>query len=379
MKLFIPKETVAGESRVAATPETVKKLVQTGFSVFLEPGAGQASAFRDSDYEKAGAKIDPSALSQSDIVCKVRKPSVEEAAQLKEGAIFVGLMRPLKPASDEVLKIFSSRKITGLAMELVPRIARAQKLDALSSQAGIAGYKAVLLAANSSGKFFPMSMTAAGTIQPAKVLVIGAGVAGLQAIATAKRLGAVVEAFDTRPVVKDQVESLGGKFIELPVAEKSEDNRGYATEVSQKTHELEMELIAKHAKTADAVITTALIPGKKAPVLITEETVKQMKQGAVIVDLAAERGGNCPLTEADKEIVKHGVRIIGYTNLPSMMAHESSQLYARNVLNLLLEFWKDGQMRLDLQDEVAKNTLLTHQSEIVSPVAKDAVAKGAEV
>lgn len=379
MKLFIPKETIAGESRVAATPETVKKMIQAGFSVSLESGAGQAAALRDSDYEKAGARVDASGLSQADIVCKVRKPSAPEAARLKEGAIFIGLMRPLKPASDEVLKIFRSRKITGLAMELVPRIARAQKMDALSSQANLAGYKAVLLAANALGKVFPMMITAAGTVQPARVLVIGAGVAGLQAVATAKRLGARVEAFDTRAAVQEQVESVGGKFIALPAEEQAEDARGYAKEVSRKTHEKELELIAEHARTADVVITTALIPGQKAPVLMTEDTVKAMKTGAVIVDLAAERGGNCPLTEIDKEVVKHGVRILGYTNLPGMMAHESSQLYARNVMNLLLEFWKEGRWTLDLQDEIAQSALLTYQGEIVSALAKDAAAKDAEL
>ncbi len=379
MKLFIPKEILAGEARVAATPETVKKLIEAGFEVSIEPGAGQAASFMDADYEKAGAHVELSGAAQADIICKVRKPSSEESSRFKEGAILVSFLRPMKPSSDETFKVLQTRKITSLAMELVPRIARAQKMDALSSQANLAGYKAVLLAANAMGKVFPMMITAAGTVQPARVLVIGAGVAGLQAIATAKRLGATVEAFDTRAAAKEQVESVGGKFIALPVEGPTEDAQGYAKEVSQKTHERELELIAQHARTADAVITTALIPGKKAPVLITEDTVKIMKPGAVIVDLAAERGGNCPLAEADKEVVKHGVRILGYTNLPGMMAHESSQLYARNVMHLVLQFWKDKKMTLDPQDEVAKNVLVTRDGQPVNPMVLDAIKSGAEI
>jgi NAD(P) transhydrogenase subunit alpha len=323
--------------------------------------------------------VDAAGAAEADIICKVRKPSPEEVARLKEGAILVSLLRPMKPSSDETLQGFRARKITAFAMELVPRIARAQKMDALSSQANLAGYKAVLLAANAMGKVFPMMITAAGTVQPARVLVIGAGVAGLQAIATAKRLGALVEAFDTRSAAKEQVESVGGKFIALPVEEHAEDAQGYAKEVSQQTHEKELELIRQHARTADVVITTALIPGKKAPVLLTEDTVKIMKPGAVIVDLAAERGGNCPLTEADKEIVKHGVRILGYTNLPGMMAHEASQLYARNVTHVVLQFWKDGKMDLDPQDEVVKAALVTREGQVVNLQVQDAIKTGAEI
>lgn len=248
---------------------------------------------------------------------------------------------------------------------MIPRIARAQKLDALSSQSNVAGYKAVLLAANALGKFMPMMMTAAGTITPAKVLVIGAGVAGLQAIATAKRLGAVVEAFDTRPVVKEQVESLGARFVELKTQEQTEGAGGYAKELSKTSHDQELALIAEHAKAADIVITTAQIPGKRAPLLITQETVRQMKAGSVIVDLAVETGGNCELSEAGREIVRHDVTMIGHVNVPSLMPHQASTLYARNVLNLLLEIYKDRALKIDLADEVIGGACVTHEGKIL--------------
>ncbi len=377
-KIFIPKETLVNETRVSATPETVKKLIKLGFDVFVEAGAGKFSGFQDSDYIASGGNI--KTLWEADILLKVRKPNDRELAKVRDGAILFSLVRPVQFPSDAFIKTAAQKKLTVFAMELIPRIARAQKLDALSSQAGIAGYKAVILAANASGKLFPMMMTAAGTIQPARVLVIGAGVAGLQAVATAKRLGAIVEAFDTRAAAKDQVESLGGKFLELAVTEKSEDERGYATEVSKETHEKELELISSRAKLADVVITTALIPGKKAPVLVTEKTVAEMKPGAIIVDLAAERGGNCPLAKPDEVITtQNDVKIFGLTNLPATMAFEASQLYARNVLNLLNECYKGGQFDFDLKNEVIENSLLLHQGEIVSPVAKTAREKGIEV
>jgi len=382
MKIAVPKEINHEESRIAATPETVKKLVRAGFSVSFESGAGVLANHPDSEFETAGAKIvanSEAVYRETDIILKVRKPSLAELDLIRDSAICLSFVRPLKPASEEWFKKITAKNISYFAMELVPRIARAQKLDALSSQASVAGYKAVLLASHVSGKLFPMMVTAAGTVQPAKVLVIGAGVAGLQAIATAKRLGAVVEAFDTRVAAKEQVESVGGRFLQLEIEESTEDSRGYATEVSKKTHRSELALIAKHAKAADIVITTALIPGRPAPVLIPEEIVKQMKPGSVIVDLAAERGGNCPLSEPDRETEKHGVKILGYTNLPGMMAYEASQLYARNVMNLVLEFWKKGSFAIDLSDEVAKQTLLCHQGKSVSPVVQEAVQKGTEI
>ena len=381
MNVAIPKEIAENEHRVAATPETVKKMVAAGLNVVVEKNAGEACAISDSEYTAAGATIasDPKSLLQNaDIVLKVQRPienkvlACHEVEWLREGSTLIAFLQPL--LYPELVERLIARKISALSMDAIPRIARAQKLDALSSQANVAGYKAVLMAASSLGKMMPMLMTAAGTIAPAKVLVIGAGVAGLQAIATAKRLGAVVEAFDTRPVVKDQVESLGAKFVELDTKEDTEDKGGYAKELSKESHEKELALIAQHAKAADIVITTAQIPGKPSPVLITEDTVRQMKPGSVIVDLAAEGGGNCMLTEAGRELVKHGVTIIGRLNVPSLMPNQSSSLYARNILNLLLEFYKDGKINLDPENEIIKGALITHEGKITQPDLEKAVA-----
>ena len=372
MRVAIIKEAAENEFRVAVTPETVKKLISAGLTVTVQSGAGAASSISDEDYKSAGASIESDVrkiLGQSDIVLKVERPlqnssiAADEAGLIKEGALLISFLQPL--VNHKLIEQLARRNITSFSMDAVPRIARAQKLDALSSQANVAGYKAVLVAANALGKMFPMMITAAGTISSSKVLVIGAGVAGLQAIATAKRLGSLVEAFDTRPAVKEQVESLGGKFISLEIKSSAEDKGGYAKELSKEDHDRELELIAKHVHAADIVITTAQIPGKRAPLLIKEDAVKSMKSGSVIVDLAAEGGGNCALTEAGKTVIKHSVTIVGTRNFPSLMAAQSSQLYARNIAGLLFEILKDGKINLDLNDEVIKGSLITHGSKIV--------------
>lgn len=373
MKLGIPKETQANEKRVAATPETIKKYLASGFSAAVQSGAGEAANITDADYKAAGAEIasdSQSLFGNSDIILKVQRPSDSEIQLMKEGASLISFLYPLI-YPDTVLKL-SNRKLTAFAVDMIPRIARAQKMDALSSQSNLAGYKAILMAADATGKFMPMLMTAAGTISPAKVLVLGAGVAGLQAIATAKRLGALVEAYDTRPVVKEQVESLGARFIEIPIKEAAlEDKGGYAKELSKESHEEELRFIGKHVQNADIVVTTALIPGKKAPVLITEDAVKQMKKGSVIVDLAAEAGGNCVLTEPGKRVVKHGVQLIGELNIPSLLAQESSLLYARNIFNMMSELYKDGQLALKENDEVVQGSLIVRAGEVVHPAVKE--------
>lgn len=361
MIIAIPKETEPNEKRVAATPETVKKLTAARFTVQVQAGAGLASHIADADFSAAGAAVVPDAaalLKNADLTLKVQKPSLQEADLLKEGSALMAFLQPaLNP---DLVKKLADRRIVAFSIDAIPRIARAQKLDALSSQANISGYKAVLMAANALGRLMPMMMTAAGTVSPAKVLVLGAGVAGLQAIATAKRLGAVVEAFDTRPAVKEQVESLGGRFIEFEAHENErEDKQGYAKEMSNESQAKEMELIGKHAQGADIVITTAQIPGKKAPLLLTEDTVKKMKPGSVIVDLAAETGGNCAATQPGEEIVKHGVTLIGRFNVPSLMPAQSTVLYARNILNLVLEATKDGALHLDLANEIIRSALVT--------------------
>lgn len=369
MIIGIPTELQQNEKRVAATPETIQKYVKAGFQVIVQRGAGAGASILDPNYESAGASLAADGrevYQRADLVLKVQPPSDQELALFRKESVLISFLQPLTQ-----LKLIQSLASTGcsaFAMEMVPRIARAQKCDALSSQSNVSGYKAVLLAANRIQKLFPLMMTAAGTIQPAKVLVLGAGVAGLQAIATAKRLGAKVEAFDTRPVVKEQVESLGGKFLELDlIAKDIEDKGGYAKELSQDDHQRELDLIAKHAMEADVVISTALIPGRPAPVLITEETVKKMKQGSVIVDLAAEAGGNCPLTQKDTETIQHGVTLIGYTNLPSMMADEASKLYARNVMNLVFEIWVKDRLDLDQDNEIVREALVTRDGKVVHP------------
>ena len=354
MRVGVPKEIAVGERRVALVPDSVRSLAKLGVELVLQTGAGDGAFFADSEYEKAGARILPDAVTlyrEADVVLKVHKPSEAETALIREGAVLIGLLQPA--ASAELIQHLGDRKITAFAMELIPRISRAQKMDALSSQANLAGYKAVLIAAGSLAKFFPMLMTAAGTVAPAKVLVLGAGVAGLQAIATAKRLGAVVWGYDVRPVVKEQVESLGAKFLEFDLGQQEmQDQGGYAKELSPEAKRKQQEMLAERTKEFDVVITTALIPGKPAPRLVTKETVVGMKPGSVIVDLAAEAGGNCELTEPGKDVVKHGVIIHGPLNVPSTMAVNASQLYARNISELLKVMIKDGKLNLDFSDEI---------------------------
>ena len=330
MIVGIPKETAANERRVALVPDLVTKLVKAGLEVVVQPGAGAAAGFLDEAYREKGARLDDSVLAHADVVLKVQPPTVGESKAIKEGATLIACLQPYTKA--EHFQVLATRKITAFAMELMPRITRAQPMDVLSAMSTVSGYKAVLIAAYNLPKFFPLLMTAAGTVSAARVFVIGAGVAGLQAIGTAKRLGAVVEAFDTRPVVKEQVESMGAKFVELALETKdAEAKTGYAKAQSEEFYNQQRQLMSRSVVAADVVITTALIPGKPAPVLITEEMVQGMRPGSVIVDLAAEQGGNCPLTEPGREVVKHGVLVCGPVNLPSSMPFHASQMFARTV------------------------------------------------
>ncbi|MEO8767915.1 MAG: Re/Si-specific NAD(P)(+) transhydrogenase subunit alpha [Nitrosospira sp.] len=371
MHIGIPAEIRGGETRVAATPETVKKFTAKDFHVVLvQSGAGAGASIPDEEYQAAGATIVASAAelyAQSQIVLKVRGPESGELAMIRKDAVLLGLLSPHQADGIEAL---ARHGLTAFAMEKLPRISRAQSMDVLSSQANIAGYKAVLMAANVYQKFFPMLMTAAGTVKAARVLVLGAGVAGLQAIATAKRLGAVVEAFDVRPVAKEQVESLGAKFVEVPLSEEekaqAETAGGYAREMSDDYKRRQGELVHQRAAAADIIITTALIPGRPAPVLIKEETVRAMKPGSVIVDMAVEAGGNCLLSELDRIVVKHGVHLVGIANLPGLVAADSSALYSRNLmnfLNLMLDA-KSGEFKVNREDEVISGTLVCADGEV---------------
>ena len=372
MHIGIPAETRGGETRVAATPETVKKFTAKGLHVVLvQSGAGAGASIADEEYQAAGASIvaDPGELyGQSQIVLKVRAPEASELALMRKDAVLVGL---LSPHQAEGIEVLAAHGITAFSMEKLPRISRAQSMDVLSSQANIAGYKAVIMAANIYQKFFPMLMTAAGTVKAARVLVLGAGVAGLQAIATAKRLGAVIEAFDVRPAAKEQVESLGAKFVEVALSDEekaqAETAGGYAREMSEDYKRRQGELVHQRASAADIIITTALIPGRPAPVLIREETVQAMKPGSVIVDLAVEAGGNCPLSELNKVVVKHGVHLVGIANLPGLVAADSSALYARNLmnfLNLMLDA-KTGELNINRDDEIIAGTLVCANGEVI--------------
>ena len=376
--VFIPRESRRGETRIAATPETIRRMVKAGLEVAVERGAGEAAYFPDADLAAAGARtIDGAdaaaqAWSAADAVLTVTAPEADLAARMKPGALLVGFLAPHRNL--DLVRDLAGRRITALAMELVPRITRAQSMDALSSQANIGGYKAVLLAALRLPRYFPLLMTAAGTIKPARVVVMGAGVAGLQAIATARRLGAIVEVSDVRPAVKEQVQSLGGRFIELPLPEgtaSGEGAGGYAREMGEEFLRRQREIVQRHLAQADAVITTALVPGRPAPRLITREMVEAMRPGSVIVDLAVEQGGNCELSSAAGEVVHQGVVILGPTNLPATMPHDASSLYARNVLALLLLLWQDGRLAVDTADEVIAGTLLTHDGTVVhAPTAE---------
>ncbi len=365
MKIGVPKETAANERRVALTPDVAGRLVKAGFSVQVERGAGEAASFGDDAFGAAGGTLVATAadvLGQSDIVLKVQPPSAEEARLCREGAALVALFQP--SAERETVSQLAARRVTAFSLALLPRITRAQPMDVLSSQATVAGYKAVLLAAAATGRFFPMLVTAAGTVSPARVLVLGAGVAGLQAIATARRLGAVVSAFDVRAAVKEQVESLGAKFLALQIGEQAEAAGGYAKQLSEETHRRELAFLAEQVKDADVVITTAAIPGKRAPILITADAVRGMKPGSVIVDLAVETGGNCELAEAGTDVRRHGVLILGPVNLPSTVPVHASQMYAKNVSSFLLHVTRDGKLVLDFDDEIIRETCVTHAGEV---------------
>src|SRR6266481_5729980 len=376
MRVAVPKEITPRERRVALTPDAAAALVKGGMEILVETGAGDGAFHADAAFEKAGARIvpDPATLyEQADVVLKVQKPTLEEADRLREGAVLVSFLQAL--GSPDLVQRLAARRITSFGMEQVPRISRAQKMDALSSQANIAGYKAVLIAAESLAKFFPMLMTAAGTVFAARVLVIGAGVAGLQAIATARRLGAQVWGYDVRPVVKEQVESLGAKFLEFDLGvTDAEDKGGYARALSADAARRQQEMLGEKTKEFDVVVTTALVPGRTAPRLVTKETVAGMRPGSVIVDLAAEAGGNCELTEPEKVVVRHGVAIHGPTNLPATMPVHASQLYARNVSELVRELVKDGALKLDFQDEIVKGACVTHGGSVVNEAVKAALA-----
>ena len=366
MKIGAPGETAENEQRVALVPETVGRLTRGGHEIIIQAGAGARAGYTDEAYIEAGATIAPEAagvLGEAELVAKVQKPTLQEIAALKPGAILLALL--FARNDPETVQALANQKVTGLSMELVPRIARAQSMDVLSSQASIAGYKAVLIAANAQGKYFPMMMTAAGTVPPAKVLIIGAGVAGLQAIATAGRLGAVVEAFDVRAAAKDQVESLGARFVEVEGAADAEAAGGYAREQTEEERARAQEVLAEHVKDSDVVITTAAIPGRPAPKIVTEDMVHGMRPGAVIVDLAAETGGNCVLTKPGEIANVNGVLIHGPVNVPASMAHHASQLYSRNVaslLNLLLD--ENGEPNLNLEDEVFDAMCVSHDGAV---------------
>ncbi len=368
MKIGVPRETAASERRVALTPDIAGRLVKAGLAVLVERGAGEAASFGNEAYQAAGATVvatAPEVFGQSDAVLKVQPPSIAEIRLCREGTALVAVFQP--SAAQEAVSELAARKVTSFSLALLPRITRAQPMDVLSSQATVAGYKAVLLAAAATGRFFPMLVTAAGTLSPARVLILGAGVAGLQAIATARRLGAVVSAFDVRPAVKEQVESLGARFLELEVGEQAEAAGGYAKQLSEETHQRELAFLAQQVQDADVVITTAAIPGKRAPLLVSADAVRGMKPGSVIVDLAVETGGNCELTEAGADVVRHGVTILGPLNLPSTLPYHASQMYARNISSFLLHVVKDGVLRLDFEDEITRDTCVTHAGEVRKP------------
>lgn len=370
MLIGIPKERFEGEKRVATTPEAAQQLQKLGYDIAIETGAGETAKFRDKDYEAAGVKI-ISTLDElyqaADIILKVRAPDEQEVGLLREGQLFVSFLAPAQ--NPELLQALADKKVAALAMESIPRISRSQKMDALSSMANIAGYRAIIEAAQHFGRFFTGQITAAGKVPPAKVLVIGAGVAGLAAIGTAQSMGAIVRAFDTRPEVKEQVESMSGEFLMLEFEEDGSGDGGYAKTMSKEFIDAEMALFAEQAKDVDIIVTTALIPGRPAPELITEAMVKSMREGSVIVDLAAAMGGNCKLSEADKVVVKHGVSIIGYTDLPSRLPTQSSQLYATNLRHLLTDMTpnKDGKFIVDFEDEAIRGATVTKGGEITFP------------
>jgi NAD(P) transhydrogenase subunit alpha len=373
MRIGVPKETAEGERRVALVPEVVKRLSDQEMEVLVQRGAGSGALIPDAGFEEAGAELvdDPAQALSADVVVKVAAPNAEETAQLGSDSVLIAFLGPL--TNGEGVKAIAATGATSFALEAVPRISRAQSMDALSSQANIAGYRAALIGAQELGRYYPMLMTAAGTIRPATVLVLGAGVAGLQAIATARRLGAVVQGFDVRAAVKEQVESLGAKFLEFDLGGDLEGAGGYAKELTPEQQERQQQLMAEAIGKVDVVITTALVPGRRAPILVTEEAVKLMKPGSVIVDLAGEAGGNCELSEPGQSIVVHDVKILAPLNVPSTMAEHASQLYARNIQSLLgLMVSEEGALELDFDDEVIAGACITRGGEIVHEGAKAA-------
>lgn len=385
MRIGVTREVEVSERRVAIVPDVAARLVKQGHEVWVESGAGERATFTNSDYEAVGAQIiaDPATLwREVDLVLKVNPPEERESGQqeidwLRPGSALISFLNPL--GMPWLAQQLAERQISAFSIEMIPRTSRAQSMDALSSQASLAGYKAVLIAAATLPRFFPMLTTAAGTIPPAKVLIIGAGVAGLQAIATARRLGAVVEAYDVRPAVKEEVQSLGAKFIDVTLEEETVAAGGYAREVSEAAKQRTQEVLAHHVKTADVVITTAQVPGRRAPQIVTAEMVSQMRPGSVIVDLAAEQGGNCACTEAGKDVIWQGVTIIGPINLPASMPVHASQMYAKNLLSLVQLLSRDGQLHLNFGDDIIDSACITHQGEIRSTRVQEALAQHIQV
>ncbi len=378
MIIAVPKEILPGENRVACVPDVVSKFIKAGFELQVEKDAGLNAGFTNEMYESAGSKVIDNLndlYSSADLVLKVQRPldhpeaGKHELDLMKDGTILITFLYPLN--HPELAKKCAEKKINVISMDMIPRTTLAQKMDALSSQANIAGYKSVIMCADALGKIFPLMMTAAGTISPAKVVIMGAGVAGLQALGTAKRLGAVVEVSDIRTAVKEEVLSLGGKFIEVDTDEDMQDEGGYAKEASEEFLKKQKELIFKHVTEADIVITTALVPGKKAPVLVTEEMVKKMKPGSVVLDMAVEFGGNCEVSEKGKTVKKHGVKIIGEPNLPSLVPTHSSEVYSKNILSLVTHIGKEGKVELNLEDEIVQGSLITHNGEVINQRIKE--------
>jgi H+-translocating NAD(P) transhydrogenase subunit alpha len=363
VKIGVPRETATGERRVALVPDAAGRLASDGFDVLVERGGGEGAYFADDAYAEAGARLVENVYGEADVVVKVQKPSADEITALREGTVLIGFLQPL--TDRETSQRLGERGVTAFAMESIPRITRAQAMDALSSQSTVSGYKAAILAAERLPRFFPMLMTAAGTVRPAKVLVLGAGVAGLQAIATSHRLGAVVSGFDVRPVVREQVESLGASFLDLGIV-GDETQGGYAQELSPEQLHRQQEALEQRIPDFDAVITTALIPGRPAPKLIPGSAVSAMRSGSVIVDLAAETGGNCELTEAGEEVVRDGVTIVGLTNLPSSMPSHASQLYSRNVTALLAHLAPEGELKLDFEDEITADACVSRPTQVTA-------------
>ncbi len=375
MKIAVLKETVEAEKRVAMIPDSVKRLVKQNIQVVIQSRAGESAGFTDTDYEKQGGIIATAAdMASADAFVKVLPPTLAEVDNLPNGKTLISIIQPM--THHDLVHKLTAKKITAFGMDVIPRTTLAQSMDVLSSMSTIAGYKAVLMAANSINKFFPMLMTAAGTLAPTRVMVLGAGVAGLMACATAKRLGAVVEATDVRPEVKEQVKSVGAKFLTVKSDESGAGEGGYAKEMSNDYKQKQAEMIARHIAKADVVIPTALIPGRKAPILITEAHVKSMKAGSVIVDLAAEMGGNCELTEMDKDVVKHGVLIIGNSNLPSTMSCHASQMFSKNVERFIFHLTDENGFKMDMNDEITKGSLVTKDGEVLHAMTKKLMTQG---